>query len=171
MIPSISGSGYAQGYAPLSNVLLDRDSLEDSRDSPSTAKTPRHTHRPQIHPCTVCCGVFSSVAVVFLVVIGLLVSQNSIYVHVSPHDASRRPSSLAPGIFGAALLYALTLAVSFYFYIQSRRARHIWDMHTYLNTDHHRRYSDGEYRPPVRCASSGVWNVQLNMNKFMNMLI
>jgi len=73
------------------------------------------------HFCVTCCGVFSIFAIIVLINVGSALSSNSPYVRTPLVPEGHDKSYYASGVWGALVLYFLTLFGSVYFYWDSIR--------------------------------------------------
>ncbi|GLE01056.1 hypothetical protein PINS_up009869 [Pythium insidiosum] len=89
---------------------------------------------PQMHPGIVCCGVFSLSGFLLLLIVGVYVSSNSLFIKVHPPKGKKK-SSLATSIFLAAFLYLCVFGTSVMYFLRARRAQKVYQLSMDVHAD------------------------------------
>ncbi|CEG47353.1 uncharacterized protein PHALS_04236 [Plasmopara halstedii] len=131
-------SGGKPGYANLKHLNVgspgsDVSDLGDTADLEELLAQ-GSSQGPQTHPGIICCAIFSLSGFLLLLIVGCIVSSNSLYIKVKPpHGKSK--SSLATSIFLAAFLYMCVFGTSIMYFLRARRAQKVYQLSLDVHVD------------------------------------
>ncbi|KAG3152591.1 hypothetical protein PI124_g8433 [Phytophthora idaei] len=131
-------SGGKAGYANLKHLNVgspgsDVSDLGDTADLEELLAQ-GSSQGPQTHPGIICCAIFSFSGFFLLLIVGCIVSSNSLYIKVKPPHGQPK-SSLATSIFLAAFLYLCVFGTSIMYFLRARRAQKVYQLSLDVHAD------------------------------------
>ncbi|KAE9351525.1 hypothetical protein PF008_g5904 [Phytophthora fragariae] len=131
-------SGGKAGYANLKHLNVgspgsDVSDLGDTADLEELLAQ-GSSQGPQTHPGIICCAIFSFSGFFLLLIVGCIVSSNSLYIKVRPAEGKPK-SSLATSIFLAAFLYLCVFGTSIMYFLRARRAQKVYQLSLDVHAD------------------------------------
>lgn len=126
------------GYANLNHLNIgspgsDVSDVDDTTDLEELLATGT-SKGPKTHPGIICCAIFSFAGFFLLLIVGSIVSSNSLYIRVKPAHGKKK-SSLATSIFLAAFLYLCAFGTSVMYFLRARRAQKVYQLSMDVHAD------------------------------------
>ncbi|DAZ93996.1 TPA: hypothetical protein N0F65_005507 [Lagenidium giganteum] len=126
------------GYANLNHLNVgspgsDISDLDDTTDLEELLAQ-GSSKGPQTHPGIICCAIFSFAGFFLLIIVGSIVSSNSLFIKVHPPKGKKK-SSLATSIFLAAFLYLCVFGTSVMYFLRARRAQKVYQLSLDVHAD------------------------------------